>query len=193
MKRIEQHLSNTTDTLWLSGPHWNNLATTPIEPSQSKDSKSRQEDEYGDGGEIFMDIQRASGLNNAAIIQVRVLAWTRKVGIGECVSSYPYVTRTTGYMVIFKIKAPNPPLWEWLPSGYIINILKHKRSHPIKTFYIFIFWEKPVWFRIEQNGIDYNSLYCHCRTQVVHCTDILFQLWKMLSINSRSKCNLNLN
>lgn len=48
MKRIEQHFSSTTDTLWLSGPRWTGttLAMTPIDRSQSEDTKSGESDNH---------------------------------------------------------------------------------------------------------------------------------------------------
>lgn len=52
MKRIEQHFSSTTDTLWLSGPRWTGttLAMTPIDRSQSKDPRSARSHNHDDGG-----------------------------------------------------------------------------------------------------------------------------------------------
>ena len=51
MKRIEQHFSSTTDTLWLSGPRWTGtiLAMTPIDRSQSKDTKSGEAENHVGG------------------------------------------------------------------------------------------------------------------------------------------------
>lgn len=53
MKRIEQHFSSTTDTLWLSGPRWTGttLAMTPHRSvSQSEDTKCGESDNHVDGG-----------------------------------------------------------------------------------------------------------------------------------------------